>query len=314
MSSKDPIIKSGYLDVGDGHQIYWEDWGNPKATPIFSLHGGPGSNFNESHKAIFDPNIHRVIFHDQRGSGKSKPFASIEHNTTQNLVEDIEKLRESLGISSMHVVGGSWGSALSLIYAINHPKRVKSLLIWGVYLIREFEEDWVNEGYPRYHFPQEWERFISLVPPANRKSGVSIMKYFYNKMHSKDEKEAKFYAIEWTLWESVLLSIDYDPQTLEKEIKEDPGTLSIALLETHYFLNGCFVPRNFILDNIDKIKHIPCYVEQGRFDMCTPAISAYDLSKAYGKKLKLEWVNSGHLRSDPKMREALKAKTLEIFK
>jgi len=301
------VNDSGYLTVDNGHQIYWEDWGNPKGAPIISLHGGPGSGFNDSHKALFDPKLHHVIFHDQRGSGRSKPFASTDHNTTQDLIGDIELLRKKFDIEAAHIVGGSWGSSLSLLYAIAHPERTKSLLIWGVYLVRQFETDWVNEGYPRYNFPAEWHRFISLVPESDRKNGASIMKYYAEQMRSNDVATSKKFAVEWTLWESTLLSITYDPIATESEVRANPNTLSTALLETHYFMNNCFIPEGYILNNIARINDIPCEVVQGRFDMCTPPIGAYDLAQAYGDKLNIQWINSGHLRDDPNMLETLRA-------
>lgn len=304
-TAKTYINDSGYIEVGNGHSLYYEDWGNPDGVPIISLHGGPGSGFSDRHKLLFDPKKHHVLFHDQRGAGRSTPFASTEHNTTQDLIADIELLREQAGFKKAHIVGGSWGSTLSLLYALAYPEQVKSLLIWGVYLARQIENDWVNEGYPRYQFPAEWERFIALVPQKYRGDGTATMDYYAKKMRSKDADIAKKYAEEWALWESTLLSIAYDPKQLEKDIQSDPATLAIALLETHYFMNQCFIPDNFILDNIELIKHIPCHVVQGRFDMCTPAVGAYQLAQAYGDKVSLQWVNSGHLRTDPGMIEAL---------
>lgn len=311
---KDHVNKTGYLEVGGGHTIYWEDWGNPDGYPIFSIHGGPGNGFNDSHKLLFDPTIHRVIFYDQRGCGKSTPFASTENNTTPMLIKDIEALRQELAIEKMYIMGGSWGSALSLLYSIAHPDRIKSLLIWGVYLIRELEDNWVNEGYPRYNFPEEWNRFISLVPEDKRNSGEDIMEYYAAMMRSENSTVAKKYAIEWTLWESALISLEYDPEEYEEDIVNDKTTLSIALLETHYFINHCFVSRGYILDNIKRISHIPATVVQGRFDMCTPPIAAYDLKQAYGKNLDFTWVNSGHLRTDPEMIRCLKTKILQNFR
>ena len=298
---------SGFLDTSDGHTIYWEDWGNPEAKPIFSLHGGPGGGFSDRHKFLFDPKVHRVIFHDQRGSGRSTPFADTAHNTTQDLVGDIEVLRVHLGIEKMYVMGGSWGSALSLFYAIAQPERVERLLIWSLFLARQFEVDFVNEGYPRYFFPQEWERFIALVPEEHRGTGDDVMRYYAEQINSADEAVARKYADEWTLWEITLCSVVYDPVALERETMGDRDNLAVARLETHYFLNKCFVPENYILDNIDKIRHIPCSLVQGRFDMCTPAISAVDLKKAYGDNLELTLVNSGHLSSDPEMFKVLTA-------
>ncbi|MCG7207454.1 prolyl aminopeptidase [Streptomyces arenae] len=303
---------SGFLNVGDGHHLYWEDWGNPDGTPVMYLHGGPGASFQDDQKALFDPTAHRVLFFDQRGSGRSTPFASTENNTTAHLIGDIEKLLGHFGLDSVHVAGGSWGSALSLLYAIEYPERVRSLLIWSVYLVREFENRWVNEGFPRYQFPGEWERFISLVPEEHRVDGSSIMRFYAEKMRSDDEDEAARFAFEWTLWEMTLVSIQYDPAKLEAELREDRSMLSIALLETHYFTQGCFVPENHILDRIETLRHIPCQVVQGRFDMCTPAVSAYDLSRVYGDNLDLQWVNSGHLRTDPALFAALRQATARL--
>jgi proline iminopeptidase len=307
------VIKSGHLDAGGGHKIYFEEWGNKKAPVIFYLHGGPGTGFSDSNKLLFDPGIHHVVFHDQRGAGKSTPFAGTENNTTQDLISDIEKLRNHFGLDAMFVMGGSWGSALSLLYAIAHPKRVKRLLIWSVYLIRKFENDWINEGGARNTFPEAWERFIKLVPEKHRGSGTEIMKFFAGKIRSSDEKEAKRYADEWTLWEYSSCSITYNQRAVEKEILSENNT-AIANLETHYFLHNCFVPENHIPDNIGKIKHIPCYVVQGRFDLCTPPITAYDLKKAYGKNLTLQWTRAGHLRSDPENTVAIRAVVNSLFR
>jgi proline iminopeptidase len=304
MEESSHINAKGFLET-DGHRIYWEDWGNPKAKPIFALHGGPGGGFSDRHKLLFDPKIHRVIFHDQRGSGRSTPFASTEKNTTQDLVKDIELLRTHLGLEKIHVTGGSWGSALTLFYAIAHPDRVERMLIWSLFLARQFEVDFVNEGYPRYFFPDAWERFIALVPEANRKTGDDVMRYYAEKIRSDDVAVATKYADEWTLWEITLCSIVYDPVVFEKETIGDKDNLAVARLETHYFLNKCFVPENYILDNIAKMKNIPCILIQGRFDMCTPAISAFDLKKAYGDNLTLHVVNSSHLSTDPEMSKAL---------
>lgn len=306
----DPFVRhSGYLDVGNCHKIYFEDWGNPKATPYFYLHGGPGSRFSDSSKLLFDPEKHRVIFHDQRGCGKSTPYAEVKHNTTQDLIADIERLRTHLKISSMQVVGGSWGSTLSLLYALAHPERVHSLIVWGIYLVRQFETDYVNEGYPRHTFPEAWERFISFVPEKYRKKGNEIMKFYAQKIRSKTKKIATLYANEWSLWESTLMSLDYDKGKLEQEVLSEDN-MSVALLETHYFLNKCFVPENFILNNVHKIAHIPCSIIQGRFDMCTPPIGAYDLARAYGNNCTLQWVNSGHSRTEPETLAALRATVL----
>lgn len=295
----------GFLEVDNGHKLYWEDWGNPQGVPVISLHGGPGSGFKDSHKALFNPEKHHVLFFDQRGAGRSTPFASTEHNTTRDLIDDIEKLREMMSFTTAYIAGGSWGSTLSLLYAIAHPEKVKGLLVWSIYLARQFENDWVNSGSLRDHFPAEWERFISLVPQEHRTSGDAIMAYYATQIRASDEITAHKHAIEWSLWESALLSIQYDPAANEAEVTNDAATTAVAVLETHYFINHCFVAENYILDNLHKISHLPCFVVHGRFDMCTPPVSAYDLANSYGGNATLRWVNSGHLRSDPAMLEAL---------
>ena len=299
-------IKSGHLAVGQGHKLFWEEWGNPKSFPIVFLHGGPGGGYYKKHKLLFNPERHRVIFFDQRGSGNSTPYASTKNNTTQDLISDMEKLLKHLGVKKIHVTGRSWGSALALAYAIDHPERVKSLLIGGVYFGSRFENDFISTGYVRYTYPEAWERYIALVPEDHRATGTSITQYFSDKMHSSNAKEAKKYADEWTLWEATTLSINYDKRSLEADVLSEDN-LAVARLEAHYFLNDCFLPDNYILDNIDKIKHIPCYVVQGRFDNCTPPETAHKLSKAYGDKLTLQWVNAGHRSSEPEVRAAERA-------
>lgn len=305
----DPYVnRSGHLDVGDGHKIYWEDWGNPGGLPIMHLHGGPGAGFNNSHKLIYDPRKHRVIFHDQRGCGQSTPFASVENNTTQHLIADIEKLREHLGISKVYVAGGSWGSTLTMLYALAHPERVTKMMMWGIFLNRQFEMDYLYQGVSKQTFPEAWERFISFVPEKDRRSSMGIIKFYASKIQSKDKKTALKYAAEWNLWESSTVSLSYDRQKTEQEVLggQDDFNLAISRMESHYFLHNCFVPENYILKNIAKIKHIPAYVVQGRFDMCTPPISALDLAKAYGPKLNLQIVQAGHLRSEPEARAVLR--------
>lgn len=310
---KDPYVrKSGHLTVGDGHKIYWEDWGNPKGFPIIHLHGGPGGGFSETHKLIYDPEIHRVIFHDQRGSGRSTPFASIKDNTTQHLLADIEKLLQYLKIDKVYVAGGSWGSTLTLAYTIAHPDRVAKMMMWGIFLNRNFEVDYLYQGMAKHTFPEAWERFISHVPKKDRGSSQQVINFYVTKLQSKDKQAALKYAAEWNLWESSTVSIKYDRQKLEREVlsgskEQQDFNLAISRMESHYFKNKCFLPEGYILSNIKKINHIPVYVVQGRFDMCTPPVSALDLAKAYGPQLNLQIVPAGHLRSEQEIRSVLRA-------
>lgn len=314
MPVTDPdVVNSGMLDVGDGHQIYWEDWGNPEAFPIMYFHGGPGGGFGFSAKLLFNPKKHRVIFFDQRGAGKSTPFAETRDNTTQKLIADAEKLRELLSIEKMYVAGGSWGSTMTLTYAIVHPDRVKAMVAWGIYLARQFENDLISAGYAKYNYPEAWERFIAMVPEGHRTNGTSITQYYADKLNSNDEVEARRYADEWSLWETSLLFLSYDQREMENDVIGGEKNVPLAKLETHYFLSGCFIPENYIIDNVDTIKDIPLYVVQGRFDNCTPPISAYELSKAYGDNMTLQMVNAGHNRTEPELKATLRAAINTMF-
>lgn len=306
-------LRTGRLDVGNGHKVFFEEWGNPTATPILHLHGGPGSGCKPHHKSLYDPMRQRVIFHDQRGSGRSRPFAETRHNRTSDLILDIERLRACLGIDqAAYVAGGSWGSTLALSYAIAHPDRVRRLVLWGIYLGRTFEDDFVNAGKVKYVFPEAWNRFIAMVPRNRRRSGKSIMAYYASGIRSNRIEVSNRYADEWILWGSTLASSAYDQQHLERDIinarkvNGRSGNYGAATIQTLYFRNGCFIRNTPLLKNVSALRHIPCSVVQGRFDLCTPAISAYQLSRAYGDSLHLQWVNSGH-SATPEMLAVLRA-------
>lgn len=305
------VIKSGYLKVGQTHEIYWEDWGNPEATPIFHLHGGPGAGFYEGHKELYNSVKHRVIFHDQRGCGKSKPLGEINNNTTEDLINDIEKLRDYLNIPQMYLSGGSWGSTLSLLYAIAHPDRVKRMMLWGILLARSFEIDSLFGGYAKYIFPEAWERYIDNVPENKRNNTEGIMSFYFEKLCSSNKEEAQKYADEWALWDYSLVSLDYDWEKLKRDVPGDIQNLIMGKIALFFCLKKFFIPENYILDKISQIKQIPATVIQGRWDMCAPPVSSYDLAKAYGVNLKLIMVLSGHMRSDPLMFNALKKEAEE---
>jgi proline iminopeptidase len=188
-----------------------------------------------------------------------------------------------------------------------HPQQVERLILWSVFLGRQAEVDYTNEGFPRYNFPEAWERFIALVPTQNRLNGNSIMQFYAEKVFLPDAAVAQRYAREWSLWEMSLISLNYDQRRIESEVAADEETLKRAKIQLHYALWKCFIPEDYILKNISKITHIPCAVVHGRFDMCCPPFIAADLAKAYGSNLSLQWVNSGHLRTEPEMLAALRA-------
>lgn len=302
-NSKFPAsYKFGYLKVTGGHEIYYELYGNPRGVPVLFFHGGPGSGFEEKHKAFFDPKKHNVLFFDQRGAGKSKPFASIENNTTWDLIEDAKKLVDLVGFKKVFVFGGSWGSTMALLFAIKYPKMVTGLLLRGIFL--GTTDELVTYYYPgdaiNFFFPEVWERFISLVP-ENKKTHA--LEYYFEKMTSND-KDKERYLYEWCLYESSVLSIDHDVSKTEKEIGKDDSYKAISILEAYYFVNNCFLEKNFILKNADKIKHIPTVIVQGRYDVVCPPKYAYMLQKAL-KTSKLYFVKAGHSSSDIEINKKL---------
>jgi proline iminopeptidase len=299
------IIRSGRLNVGDGHELYWVDWGNKNVSnPIFYLHGGPGGGFAERNFNDFNPKKHRVIFHDQRGSGRSTPFASTDHNTSADLVSDITKLKDELGFDKISLYGISWGSTLSLLYAIAHPEVVEKMLIGGIYLARKFDNDFYLHGRIASHFPEVWDRFSSLVP-ADKQQNVGD--YYKTKMNSDDQAERKRFAKEWMMYESSMVKLDYVPESVEKNLAEFASE-SLAYLEAHYILNNCFIEENYIINNAKKLASLKqIVIVQGRYDfICTPS-AAYDLHNSLGDNAILQFVLSGHSSNDTVQREVERA-------
>jgi len=302
---EDPnIIRSGSLDVGDSHKLYWVDWGNKEIkNPIFYLHGGPGGGFDQKNFAIFDPQKHRVIFHDQRGSGRSTPFASTKDNTSQDLVSDISKLKNELGFKSISLYGFSWGSTLALLYAIANPQVIEKMLIGGIYLARKPEVDWYLRGRVASHFPEVWGRFSSIVPKDQQNR---VSEYYKKIMEGDNESERKRFAKEWMIYESSIMKLDYVPSNVEQDLA-DFASESLSYLEAHYILNDCFIGDNYILNNATKLKDIKTVIVHGRYDfICMPS-AAYDLKEALGDSAILHLVMAGHSRGDTVQREVVKA-------
>jgi proline iminopeptidase len=295
-----PFMK-GYFKVTDGHQLYYEVCGNPEGKPVLFVHGGPGAGFNDSSKRFFNPKKFKIILFDQRGAGRSKPFASTKANTTQKLVEDMKKLLKFLGVKKTFLFGGSWGSTLSLIFAIKNPKLVNGILLRGIYLARKWDTDYTFGGGAEEFFPDSWERFISLVPKKNRK-GRNIINYYVNKMKSKNKKTAKKYAYEWSRYELSMISMNSSETVIKKDLKFY-NYVSLSILEAHYLKNNCFVPENYILNNAKKLK-MPVIIIQGRHDVICPPIQAYLLHKAI-KQSKLFIVNAAHASSEPEIQQKL---------
>jgi proline iminopeptidase len=284
-------IKETFLDVGDGHSLYIHDWGNKEAkTPILFLHGGPGSGCNDRHKLRFNPKVHRVIFHDQRGTGKSLPYGSLINNSTQDLVEDIEKVAKHVELNQFVITGGSWGSFLALAYAIKYPKRVRALIIQGIFTGSKEEIDYLDQGRFKTFFPDVWQEFLNHTPTEYQKDPSS---YHFKNILGKDSASAKSSAYIYNNLEGALMSLDdrFTPDNIEDF---DPTSTTI---EVYYLANKCFVPEGYIIKNAHRLK-MPIWLVQGRYDMVCPPFGAYSLHQRLPNS-QLIWTTAGHGNDRP---------------
>ncbi|ABG30110.1 proline iminopeptidase [Roseobacter denitrificans OCh 114] len=282
------------LDVGQGHRIYVEQCGNPAGIPVIVLHGGPGGGCSPAMRRYFDPTVFRVILFDQRGCGRSRPHASVTHNTTWHLVDDIELIRRTLDIDDWIVFGGSWGATLSLIYAQSHPDRTRHLVLRGVFLMTQAELDWFYGGGAGKFWPEVWARFTGPIPEDER---GDLIEAYRRRLFSGDMPQETRFAKAWSSWENALASIHSSGTS-----GDAPGEYAraFARLENHYFSNAGFLDFDGqILANVGRIAHIPGVIVQGRYDMICPPDSAYRLAEAW-ENCELKMVrNAGHALSEP---------------
>lgn len=281
------IFNQGYLEVGHGHKIYFEEYGKKNGIPILFLHGGPGAGFSFYHRKIFKSKKHRVIFFDQRGSGKSIPLAGIKNNTTSYLINDIEKLRNHLNIKKWYVFGGSWGSTLAILYGIKYPYNCLGFVLRGIFLGTIAEINWFLYDIKNF-FPEAYQKFTAHIPKAHKND---ILRWYY-RIFTKGEKQ-KIYeqAAIWNNYESSCSTLKYQERTATGQ-----QSVAIAKIEAHYFINECFIKKNCILRNVDKISEIPCHIIQGRHDVICPPINAFMLSnnwKASTLKIVEDGAHSG---------------------
>jgi proline iminopeptidase len=296
--------QKGFLDVGYGHSLYFELYGNPKGIPVVFLHGGPGAGFSDKDKTFFDKRRYHVLFFDQRGSSRSIPFGSIENNTTKDCVNDINKLLDHVGFNKVYVFGGSWGSTLALVYAIHHPNRVLGLILRGIWLANRYAIDHYIGGGIKAYFPDVWERFGKLV-----KKGEDPAKYYLSQMLTADKETSDKFAYEWAYYEMSFYTIRKISGI--DEILSTFSYKSMAIMEAHFIANDCFLAENFILNNMNKIKNIKTTIVHGRFDfICTP-IQAFQLHEALNHS-KLNIMNAGHSGYDPENFTALKRELKRI--
>lgn len=294
-------FETGTLDVGDGHTLYWERCGTKGAKPAVFLHGGPGSGCSPKQRQQFDPERYDVLLFDQRGCGRSTPFASLEANTTWHLVADIERLRQMCGHERWLVFGGSWGSTLALSYAQTHPTRVSELVLRGIFLARRREFDWLYAYGASELYPEEWERFAGHVPEEERGDLIGA----YRKRLTSDDPAVQLAAAKaWSRWEGMTVTLLPDPDMLA-DFTADKKAIAIARIENHYFLNRCWLEEGQLLANAGRLSGIPGTIVQGRHDCCTPPSAAWALKQAW-PEVELEIVpDGGHLFTEPGITDGL---------
>ncbi|XP_057788038.1 proline iminopeptidase isoform X2 [Salvia miltiorrhiza] len=300
---------TGFLKVSDIHTLYYEQSGNPDGHPVVFLHGGPGGGTSSKNRKFFDPHFYRIILFDQRGAGKSAPHACLEENTTWKLIEDIEKLRTHLQVPEWLVFGGSWGSTLSLAYSESHPDKVTGLVLRGIFLLRKKEIDWFYEGGAAAIYPDAWEPFRDLIPESERGCFVDA----YHKRLNSNDKETQYAAARaWTKWEMMTAHLLPNEATAKRG-DDDEFCLAFARIENHYFVNRGFFPSDsYLLDNLEKIKHINTVIVQGRYDVCCPMMSAWDLHKAWPEADFRVVPDAGHSANEPGISKELVAATEKL--
>jgi proline iminopeptidase len=269
---------TGYLAVGDGHEMYYEQSGNPNGKPALFVHGGPGGGGDVNARRFFDPDRYRIVVFDQRGSGRSRPHASLEANTTWHLVADMERLRAHLDLKRWLVFGGSWGSTLALAYAETHPQAVSELVLRGIFLLRQLELTWFYQCGASLLFPDQWQKFLEPIPPAERHD---LLGAFHRRLRSPDAAERLAAARAWSIWEGATSSLLPNPKR-EDQFGAPEFALALARIEAHYFVNrGFFSHENQLLDGVERIRAIPGVIVHGRYDVVCPIDTAFELHRRW---------------------------------
>ncbi|MDP1831594.1 MAG: prolyl aminopeptidase [Geothrix sp.] len=293
------------LQVSDLHELHVEESGNPSGKPVIFLHGGPGGGTSPKHRRYFDPDKYRIILFDQRGCGRSTPYADVRENSTWDLVADIERIREHLGLERWMVFGGSWGATLGLAYAEKHPERVTDLILRGIFLLRQREVDWLyQEGASRI-FPDAWEPYRDAIPEAER---GDFLHAYAQRLLSDDPAVNLPAAQAWSIWEGATSKLIPDPDFIAS-YGDEATTLAFARIECHYFLNKGWMDEAQLLRDAPRLKGIPGAIVQGRYDMVCPLESAWALSKAWPEADLILVPDAGHSAYEPGISRALVAAT-----
>ena len=300
--------KSEMLPLDAIHTMYVEQSGNPRGVPVVFLHGGPGSGASASHRQFFDPAFYRILIFDQRGAGRSLPLGELRDNSTPHLIADMETLRKHLGIERWMVFGGSWGSTLALAYAEHHPERCMALILRGIFLCRRAEIDWFLYGLKQV-FPEAWDKFSGHLPAHQR---GDILKCYYKLLTHADPAIHLPAARIWSVYEGSCSTLLPNEGVLAN-FGSDRVALGLARIEAHYFMNDIFLPENFLLERIGRIRHVPTTIVQGRYDMVCPIISAHELAEAFPEADYHIVADAGHSAFEPGIRGAL-IETMEKLK
>ena len=267
-----------HLPVSDLHTIYVEESGNKNGKPVIFLHGGPGGGVDPKYRRYFNPDKWRIIMFDQRGCGKSTPFAELKENTTWDLVDDIEKIRNHLSIDNWVVFGGSWGSTLSLAYSQTYPNSCKGLILRGIFLVRKKEIDWFYQEGANNIFPDRWESFLAPIPVEKRDN---LMQAYYEILTGDDHSKKIEAAKAWSTWEGSTVRLMQDENFIS-DFSDEKFAEAFARIECHYFMNNCwFNSNNHLIENVDKIRHIPGVIIHGRYDIICPVVQAWDLHQVW---------------------------------
>ncbi len=299
----------GRLKAGGGHEIYYEECGRPDGEPALVIHGGPGGGSNPTMRRYHDPRRYRIILFDQRGCGRSTPHASLEQNTTWHLVEDMERLRQHLGLERWQLFGGSWGSTLALAYAEAHAERVTALILRGIFLLRRRELDWFYQEGCGWLFPEAFEAYCQVIPPAERGDMITA---YYRRLTDRDPKVQLAAAKAWSVWEGTTLSLLQDAERI-RMFGAERYAVAFARIECHYFVNRGFFERDDqLLANADRLRDVPGVVVHGRYDVVTPVKNAWDLKRAWPRADLRIVPDAGHAMTEPGIIHELVSATREF--
>lgn len=294
--------RSGYLRVSNTHEIYWEESGNPKGKPALFVHGGPGAGAGAQSRRFFDPTAYRIIVFDQRGCGRSRPQANLEDNTTWHLVSDMEALRNFLHVEQWLVFGGSWGSTLTLAYAQTYPERVSALVLRGIFLLRHWELQWFYQHGASAIYPDQFADYVAAIPETERHD---LIRAFHKRLVSSNYNEQLAAAKAWAIWEAATSFLIPNEENINNWGESD-FAITVARIECHYFINkGFFDSENQLLNNLDRIRHIPGVIVQGRYDVVCPMQTAWELHQRWPEAQFHITPNAGHSAYEPANTDAL---------